>query len=293
MTTIGFIGVGTMGGPMAANLLRAGHQVNAFDLDREALGRVAKQGAAATADAASAAKGAEIVITMLPNGEHVEKAIFGEKGIAETLSANALLIDMSTIAPAVTDRIGKRLAERGHAMIDAPVGRSSKHAEEGKLLIMIGGAPKDVERARPFLACLGDTLVHCGPLGTGGRMKVVNNYMSISLNLLTAEALVLAEAAGLTVEQAREVMLGTVAGQGHMGTTYPAKVLRGDLTPGFMIDLAHKDLGLALDLGASLNVPMLTGAVAREAYGVARGQGRGRADWTALYQSVRDLARLP
>ena len=282
-----------MGAPMAINLLKAGHRIRAFDLNADALTPLLEKGAARARDAADAADGAEIVITMLPNGEHVEAAIFGDKGVVETLSAESLLIEMSTIAPSVTDRIGKRLAARGRAMIDAPVGRSSKHAEEGKLLIMIGGAAADVERARPVLACLGDLLVHCGPLGAGGRMKIVNNYMSVSLNLLTAETLVLAEAAGLTPEQARQVMLGTVAGQGHMGTTYPAKVLRGDLTPGFMVDLAHKDLGLALELGASLNVPMLTGAVAHEIYGVARGRGRGRDDWTALYQVVREMASLP
>ena len=106
---------------------------------------------------------------------------------------------------------------------------------------------------------MGDTIVHCGPVGMGARMKIVNNYMSIALNVLSAEALILAERSGLDPNLAREVMLGTAAGQGHFGSTYPAKVLKGDLTAGFMVDLAHKDLGLALDLARDIGAPVATG----------------------------------
>src|SRR5699024_2497976 len=201
------------------------------------------------------------------NGEHVESALFGKNGIAETIPENALYIDMSTILPSVTRRVGQRLEQQGVSMVDAPVGRSSQHAVEGKLLIMAGGDHEDVEHARPVLRRLGDTIIHCGPLGAGEHMKIVNNYMSIALNVLTAESLTLAQRCGLDVEQARQVMLGTVAGQGHMGTTYPAKVLQDDLSPRFMIDLAHKDLGLALETAAELNSPALMGAVARHVYG--------------------------
>ena len=151
-------------------------------------------------------------------------------------------------------------------MIDAPVGRQQQHAVEGKLLIMVGGETADLERARPVLERMGDTIIHCGPVGAGSRMKIVNNFMSITLNATTAEALTLAEASGLDVELARRVMLGTVAGTGHMGTTYPAKVLKADLTPGFMVDLALKDLRLALELGESLQLPLSTGQTAEKAY---------------------------
>jgi 4-hydroxybutyrate dehydrogenase/sulfolactaldehyde 3-reductase len=165
---------------------------------------------------------------MLPDGEHVEAAVFGAAGAVETMERGSLFIDMSTIAPSVTDRIARKMRERGIAMLDAPVGRSSQHAIEGKLLIMVGGDEVDLNQARPVLEKLGDTIVHCGPTGSGARMKLVNNFMSITLNVTTAEALMLAEASGLDPELARKVMLGTVAGQGHMGTTYPAKVLRDD-----------------------------------------------------------------
>ena len=292
MRTIGFIGVGTMGAPMARNLVRSGFEVSVFDISPAALQSLVQDGARASSSAADAARAADGVISMLPNGEHVEDALFGPDGIAGALSGGALYIDMSTIAPATTDRHAELLRERGFEMLDAPVGRSSQHAVDGKLLIMVGGAEAALARAMPVFEKLGDTIIHCGPVGAGARMKVVNNFMSIALNVTTAEALTLAEASGLDPELARRVMLGTAAGQGHMGTTYPAKVLKGDVSPGFMIDLAAKDLGLALDLAASLSLPVPTGAAAKKIYQQAKEQGRGREDWTAIYAMLRAARRV-
>ena len=246
--TIAFIGLGTMGRPMASNLLKGGFTIRAFDIVPGAVDALASAGATPTGSPAEAAQGADVVITMLPNSSHVDEAVFGLGGIAEGIAPNALYIDMSTIDPAMTDSLAGRLAERGVAMVDAPVGRQQQHAIEGKLLIMVGGKGSDLERARPVLERMGDTIVHCGPVGAGSRMKIVNNFMSITLNVTTAEALTLAEASGLDVEVARKVMLGTAAGLGHLGTTYPAKVLKGDLAPGFMVELALKDLRLAIEL---------------------------------------------
>ncbi len=288
---VGFVGLGTMGNPMARNLLKGGFALRVFDIDPAAVAALAAAGAKPALSAAEAARAAEVLVTMLPNGEHVEAALFGARGAAETLPRGSLVIEMSTIAPSATDRIARRLAEQGVRMVDAPVGRSSQHAVDGKLLIMAGGSDADVERARPLLEKLGDTIVHCGPVGSGARTKIVNNYMSITLNATTAEALTLAEASGLDPALARQVMLGTVAGQGHMGTTYPAKVLKGDLKPGFMVDLAHKDLGLALELAAQLGLTLPTGTAAKSAYESAREAGHGRDDWTALYAVARERIR--
>ena len=218
--TIAFIGLGTMGRPMASNLLKGGLTIRAFDIEPGAVDALASAGATPTGSPAEAAQGADLVITMLPNSSHVDEAVFGLGGIAEGIAPDALYIDMSTIAPAMTDSLAGRLAERGVAMVDAPVGRQQQHAIEGKLLIMVGGKASDLERARPVLERMGDTIVHCGPVGAGSRMKIVNNFMSITLNVTTAEALTLAEASGLDVEVARKVMLGTAAGLGHLGTTY-------------------------------------------------------------------------
>jgi len=292
MQQLGFIGFGTMGAPMARNLLKAGFALRVFDINPKASEGVVAAGAQAAASPAEAARGADAVITMLPNGQDVETALFGPAGALESMRPGSLLIEMSTIAPSVTDRIADRLKGRRIAMLDAPVGRSSQHAVEGKLLIMVGGDPADLQRGRPILEKLGDTIVHCGKTGSGARMKVVNNFMSVTINVTTAEALLLAEASGLDPELARKVMLGTVAGQGHMATTYPAKVLRNDLSPGFMVDLAHKDLGLALELASELKTDTPTATAARPIYELARAEGHGRHDWTAIYAMLRDRRRL-
>lgn len=286
--TVAFIGLGTMGRPMALNVMKGGSALRAFDIAPAAIEVLASAGATAASSPADAARGADIVITMLPNSSHVDEAVFGQSGIVEAIRPDALYIDMSTIAPAMTDQIAARLRERGIAMLDAPVGRQQQHAVEGKLLIMVGGEAGDVERARPVLERMGDAIIHCGPVGSGSRMKIVNNFMSITLNATTAEALTLAEGSGLDPELARKVMLGTAAGLGHLGSTYPAKVLKGDISPGFMVDLAYKDLGLALDLGQSLGLSLRTGESAKAAYEAAREAGHGRNDWSALYAYARD-----
>lgn len=286
--TVAFVGLGTMGAPMARNLLRAGYKVRAYDVNDGAKAALVRDGAISAESPADAARGAECAITMVPDSPQVEEALFGPVGIASTLGKDAIFIDMSTIAPSATDRFSTRLRERGIEMVDAPVGRSPQHAVEGKLLIMVGATPDGLARVQPVLERLGDTIVHCGPPGMGSRMKIVNNFMSVTLNVTTAEALLLAERSGLDPELARTVMLGTVAGQGHMATTYPAKVLRGDRTPGFAIDLAYKDLGLALDLASELGVDVPTARAARPVYERARSEGHGREDWSALYAFARN-----
>ncbi len=282
MPTMAFIGLGVMGLPMARRLVAAGYRVVGHDRAEAAREAARAGGIEIAADAAEAGREATIAITMLPTGDDVREALFGAGGLLESFAPGGLVIDMSTVQPLETDELASRLEAGGWRFLDAPVGRSSQHAEEGRLLIMVGGTAADLERARPVLAVLGDTIVHCGPAGSGARAKIVNNYLSIVSNVVTAEALVLADRCGLDREAALEVMRGTPAGRGHLGTTYPAKVLAGDVTPGFAVDLAHKDLWLALELAARLRCPLATGVAAEAAYDLARARGRGREDWTTV-----------
>ena len=286
MSKVGFIGVGVMGMPMALNLIGGGHRVRAFDIAPAALEAVGRRGAEVATSPRDAAEGADFVITMLPTGENVADAVFGPDGAAESLGNDSLLIEMSTGLPSHFDCIGGAVALDGHRAIDAPVGRTSKEAEEGTLLVMVGGEPEDVERARPILEYMGDTIIHCGPAGAGIRTKLVNNYLSIVSNVVVAEALALAEGAGLDRDTVIEVLMGTTAGRGHLATTYPAKVLAGDLDPGFMVDLARKDLGLALQMSADNGSSGAMGASALPFYDAAHHQGLGRRDWTAIYNLV-------
>jgi len=291
LKNIGFIGIGVMGGPMVRNLIKAGFNVCVFDVNPRAMEAVVACGALAAVSPAALARDAECVITMVTNGSHVEEALFGADGAMTAMRPGTLYIDMSTIAPAVTDRIAKQVAGRGIAMLDAPVGRTSRHAEEGKSLFIVGGDTDVLDRARPILEKLGDTIVHCGPIGSGIRMKIVNNFLAIATNVATSEALTLAEANGIDPELARNLMLGTVAGQGHLSTTYPAKVLKGDLRPGFMVDLVTKDVGIAIDLANSLGLHLSMGETALATYVDASTNGHARDDWTVIYALARDRLR--
>ena len=290
MSRVGFIGVGVMGAPMARNLLKAGHRVRAFDTSPAALAALVRDGAEEAVSAREAAVGAEYVITLLPTGQHVADAVLGPDGVVGSLDPAALLIEMSTGLPAHFDSTAESLAASGRRMIDAPVGRTSEDAEAGTLLVMAGGSPEEIDRALPILEILGDPVIHCGPRGAGIRTKLVNNYLSVVSNVVVAEALTLAEGEGLDRDLVIEVLMGTTAGRGHLATTYPGKVLAGDLEPGFMIDLAHKDLGLAIGMGEAAGVAHGTSLAALECYSSARDHGLGRLDWTAIYNFLRRSA---
>ena len=178
MSKVAFIGLGVMGEPMARNLLKAGHNVRTYDVRDKVLDRIASEGAEIASSPADSVINAEFIFTMLPSGKEVFQAAFGEQGFAQSMSKETLLIDTSTILPADTDEISAKLSARKCRMIDAPVGRLAQNAIEGTLLFMIGGLKSDLERARPILNVLGDKIVHCGDVGMGTRMKIVNNYQS-------------------------------------------------------------------------------------------------------------------
>ncbi|WP_140919169.1 sulfolactaldehyde 3-reductase [Limnobaculum xujianqingii] len=290
MAFVAFIGLGQMGAPMAANLIKKGHQLCVYDVNRQAVEVLTGLGARSADSPSAAASGAEFVITMLPNGDLVEQVLFGDGGVNESLSKQALVIDMSTIHPLHSDRLCQKMSQQGFSYMDAPVGRTSDHAIAGTLLILAGGTEAQVEKARSVLMCMGSELVNCSGPGMGIRVKLINNYMSIALNALSAEAAVMCEALGLPLDVAIQVMSNTPVGKGHFTTSWPNKVLKGDLSPAFMIDLAHKDLGIALDVANQLHVPMPLGAAAREVYSQARAAGRGRQDWTAILAHVRKIS---
>lgn len=290
---IGFVGLGTMGLPMAQNLVAKGFEVTGYDISAKARAALEAEGGRSAADCAGAAAGAGLVITMLPDASHVRDALYRPGGILEGMAGEAIFINMSTVLPGETDAIASDLAARGVRMIDAPVGRSALEARRGALLILASGAPDDLAAAEEAFYAMGNKIVDCGAVGGGSRAKVVNNFMGISLNALTAEALTLAEASGITIALALEVMRGTIAGLGHMRVTYPNKVLRGDLAPGFPVELAHKDLNLALQLAARHHVPVHMGAAAAQTYSIVRSMGRDREDYSAVYPVIRELAGLP
>lgn len=293
MARIGFIGLGRMGHAMSRQLVGAGHDVAVYDINPAAVQSLVALGGQAADSAAAAAAGRDFVVTMLPNGPDVEETLFGAPGVAAAMTPATLYIDMSTVAPEATDRIAARLRERGIRMVDAPVGGTSEFAERGQLLILAGGDAADVAAAMPVFEAVGRETIHCGEAGSGTRTKIVNNFMSTALNVLTAETLAFAEAAGLDVQRTVRVLAGTTAGKGFLTGAYARKVFSGDISPEFGLGLAAKDLTLALIYAANLNVPLGVGAAASQVYQMSKAEGFGGNDWSALLETLRRKAALP
>lgn len=296
-TTVGFIGLGFMGRPMALNIMKKGHRLVVHDVHQAAMDALVAEGATAAATPREVAASAEIVITMLPDGPDVEKVALGPDGIAEGLGKDALHVDMSTIAPSTTRRIGEAYAERGLQLIDCPVGKTQDHAVAGTLTLMAGGDAALVERARPILMCMGDTLFHCGGLGAGETTKLVNNRLAATIIGAVSEALVTGTKAGLSLDLMREVMGTTMAANAHLSVNMPKKSLVGDFTPGFMVDLAKKDVRLAQALAAELGVDSPVGTVTLDLLGRASESGMAREDVGAILKVFEAQAgvevRLP
>lgn len=282
-----------MGSAMSRKLIDAGHDVWVFDISPAAVKNIADAGGHAAASAAGAARNRDFVVTMLPNGPDVEETLFGTPDVARAMAKGALYIDMSTVAPDVTDRIAKCLLDMGIRMIDAPVGGTSEFAERGQLLILAGGDQQDVEAAQPVFDAVGRETIYCGVSGAGTRTKLVNNYMSTALNVLTAEVLTFAEVAGLDVMRTVKILAGTTAGKGFLSGAYDRKIFSGDISPEFGLALASKDLNLALNYGANLNVPLSIGAAASQIYAISRAEGFGQNDWSSVLETLRLTATLP
>ena len=285
---VGFIGLGRMGRPMASNLQRKGFSVTGFDLNEQAKAALVEVGGSAAATAADAARDADIVFTMLPNSKDVMSVV--ENDIAPVAKKGAILVDMSTIDPLVTDEIAALAAANGLRFADSPVGRLAQHADRGECLFMVGAPDEVFAEIRPLLEAMGTTIHHCGPAGSGMRMKVVNNYLAIAAAQLNAETLTLSTRFGLDLEKTIDILNGTTANNGHLKTNFPVKVLAGDIEPGFQIDLAHKDLGLALAAASAMKVPLSMGSAARECLQLARARGYGGKDFSGLLDAWCALA---
>ena len=292
MERIGFIGLGNMGRPMASNLHRKGFHVLAYDVSADRLALLEHIGVYVAPSNAAVAAESDIVFTMLPSSAVVEDVVLGTGGVLANLRPGAVLVDMSTIDPLVTDRLAAAATAKGCGFADAPVGRLASHAERGESLFMVGAADDTFARVKPLLDAMGTTVHHCGGIGTGIRTKLVNNYLAIVSCAFNAEALALSQRFGLSLEKTLDVIHGTTATNGQLKIAWPSKVLKGDTEPGFTIDLAHKDLTLIVDAANAARVPMPIGAAARESFSTARGQGQGAKDFSAMADVLCDLAAI-
>jgi 3-hydroxyisobutyrate dehydrogenase len=289
MARIGFVGLGNMGGPMARNLVKAGHAVAVFDLMPALIGRV--PGAAPATSAAEAARDADLVITMLPAGEHVREAWLGAGGMAAASRPDAILLDCSTIDVASARAVA---AGCGRAFLDAPVSGGVMGAEAASLTFMVGGPREAFDRAEPVLRQMGRAAIHCGEAGAGQAAKACNNMMLAATMIVTAEAFVLAEKLGLT-HQALFDVASKSSGQSWSLTSYcpvpgpvPASPANRDYAPGFAASLMLKDLGLAAEAAAASGAASPMGGKALELYRDFVASGGGATDFSGIIRWLRE-----
>lgn len=284
---IGFIGLGTMGQPMASNLLGAGHTLRVYDVDAARVQALQEKGAEAAGSARHAAEDADVVISMLPASRDVLAAMLGPDGAVEGLRPGATVIDMSTIDPGTTRHVAEAVAARGCRMLDAPVSGGSIGARDATLTIMVGGDAAVLDEHRDLLQAVGARIVHCGPLGMGETVKLANNLLAGSSMIAVAEAFALGIRGGADPRVLHEVIESSSGNCWALRNTpvpglVPGAPVNHDFAPGFMVDLMHKDLGLALGAGDELGLPLTLTAVAHQLYGLASGHGYGKLDMSAV-----------
>jgi 3-hydroxyisobutyrate dehydrogenase len=286
---IGFVGTGIMGEPMARNLLRAGYPLTVHTRTRSRAQALLDEGARWSDTPRDLAQASDVVITCVTDTPDVQAVLLGPAGVIEAAREGLVCIDMSTISPAETRKMGEILAQRGVTLLDAPVSGGQIGAIEAKLSIMMGGPAEVVEKVRPILETLGRTITHCGPLGSGQTTKLANQVMVIHTIMSVAEGLAFAEKASLDLETTLKVTTAGAAGSHSLKVLGP-KVVAGDLKPAFMVDLQQKDLRLVLEYAEQIGQPLPGTALVKQLFAVLQAQGRGRDGTQALIDVIRQLA---
>jgi 3-hydroxyisobutyrate dehydrogenase len=293
MAAIGFIGLGNMGAPMAANLVKAGHQVIGFDIVPRAVEALSAKGGRAAASAAEAASAGELVITMLPAGAQVRSVYLGEAGVLANARKGTLAIDCSTIDVETARAVAAAAAEAGFDMLDAPVSGGVAGAEAATLTFMVGGEAAVFARAEPVLAAMGRTIVHAGPAGNGQAAKICNNMILGVSMIAVCEAFSLAERLGLAAQTLFDVAAKS-SGQCWALTSYcpvpgpvPSSPANREYVPGFTAAMMLKDLRLAQQAAGATAAPTPLGAAAANLYQLFVDEGTGGLDFSAIYRLIR------
>jgi 3-hydroxyisobutyrate dehydrogenase-like beta-hydroxyacid dehydrogenase len=287
---VGWIGLGIMGSRQAANLRRAGYELTVYNRTRATAEAWAHEHGATVADTpAEVARQSDIVFSMVVDGPQVERVLLGDQGVVHGAREGLLCVDMSTIGPAATRRIGERLDEHGVHLLDAPVTGSAPKAADGTLTIMVGGDAEDFERAKPLLDAMGELIVHAGPRGHGQLIKVINNAVAVANASTLGQALLVGDAAGADLDALLAVMAAGSGGSAILSLK-AGPMREHDYTTLFKLEHMLKDVRLCLDEGQAAGAPFPAAAAAREVLSAGMGRGLGEADFVALIEVLESLA---
>ncbi len=289
MTTVAFIGLGIMGGPMAANLVKAGFEVVGYNRSPDKVKTLVDAGGRGAESVAEAVRGADVIITIVPDSPDVEDVTGGDDGVFANAEKGALYIDMSSIRPDVAMRVAEAGREAGLRVLDAPVSGGEAGAIEGNLSIMVGGEPADFEAAKPVLDAVGKTIVHVGPAGSGQTVKAANQLIVAGNIQMLAEAVVFLEAHGVDMKAALQVLGGGLAGSTVLNRK-GANMLAREFTPGFRLALHHKDMGIVTSAAREAGVVIPLGSAVAQLIAALVARGDGGLDHSGLLKLVTELS---
>ncbi len=289
MTTIGFIGLGIMGKPMAGHLLAAGHTVSVFDRNSEAVNELVGKGAVACGSSADVASVSDLIFIMVPDTPDVEEVLFGESGVVKGVKREAVVVDMSSISPIATKDFARRLADLGVEMLDAPVSGGQVGAEKAILSIMVGGKQKVFEQVKPYFELMGKNIVLIGDHGAGQTCKVANQIAVAVTIAATAEALTFASKAGADPAKVREALMGGLASSRIM-ELHGERMIKRTFQPGFRVRLHQKDLNLALQSARSLHMSIPATSIAQEMFNAVAARDGLDLDHSAMVMALEELA---
>ena len=289
MTRIGFIGLGIMGNPMSKNLVKAGHEVTVWNRTASRVEDAVASGAKPVGSAKKAALGKEIIITIVTDSAAVEEVILGTSGVIEGASPGSVVVDMSTISPTVTRRIAAELKSKGVQMMDAPISGGDTGARSGTLSIMAGGEKAVFDRCLQVLQAMGKRITYCGESGMGQVTKLVNQIVGLGTLAAMCEGLLFAARAGGDPDAVLGALSGGAANSWMIENQGP-RIFKGDFEPGFMVDLAQKDLGLILDAAAEMDLPLFTTPLISQIFRSAKRAGFGREGIQAYVKALEALS---
>ncbi len=293
VSRVGFVGVGIMGEGMATNLLKAGYAVTVVaHKNRAPVDRLLLAGASEAPTIAEVARRSEVVVTCVPNDAAIEQVLLGQGGIAEGAAEGLIVLDASTISPLTSQRLASTLAGKGIVMLDTPISGGQGGAKAGTLAIMVGGPQEAYESCKPLFEAMGKSITYVGGNGSALAVKLVNNLIVASTLVAVSEGFTMAAKVGVDPAVIQQVLAGATARSYVVQEKVPASILKGNLQPGFKLELMHKDVGLALDFGKALQVPMFETALVHQLFTEALGRGKGALDCSAVSELYTEVAKV-